>query len=619
MISLVLAIVCSQNGEPPNRELQAAMVLGAKTAAVQRKLPVRRQVVLVPDEATYLDEISRWSVTERWPVLFNKEPKVSQFIRRFAPDKVWIRESVGKVGDLRSAMLQTVARAWGGDDTIASALADVSLPPLGVVITSPHDSARTAAVALAAGRGQLLAFMDNNWGPTHKMLSESKTTLLIDSVHKTLQTTGCTFSAIGDQVDVLTVCMSLPARVAFSAARENPVAVSDVIGRNNNGERFAWTGWIFGSKEDAAYMAMCSLFLQRDAYWFCNTYGNNKAWAMYGLGTTLEVIPKYGVHCTSIEGTLDSLRDANVGGVRADVMYFTSKGNQDFLDMSDERTSPTWLPLLDTPAALYFLHSWSLKIPTDRTSVGGTWLSRGVYAYVGSSHEPMLSGFVPQTEVMRRTMSLVPFLPASRWSVGETAYAKPWRINTIGDPLMLCPPKAAMVRQSKPAKNEPYRNIAQVAQSRMKSAAQEPSDEGFAKAIEAVVLLGKDGLACQLWSHAMERSVAKGATARAALGSLFRQEKTDAFLWAFRLLASPTDLEKDMLWHLAGTSPSTSIQLLIENVRSPYQADDIRVIADRIVLRKGSLAVRDLIDKALQNASGRNERELKRMRKNYGK
>ena len=114
MISLVLAIVCSQNGEPPNRELQAAMVLGAKTAAVQHKLPVRRQVVLVPDEATYLDEISRWSVTERWPVLFNKEPKVSQFIRRFAPDKVWIRESVGKVGDLRSAMLQTVARAWGG-------------------------------------------------------------------------------------------------------------------------------------------------------------------------------------------------------------------------------------------------------------------------------------------------------------------------------------------------------------------------------------------------------------------------------------------------------------------------------------------------------------------------
>jgi hypothetical protein len=117
----------------------------------------------------------------------------------------------------------------------------------------------------------------------------------------------------------------------------------------------------------------------------------------------------------------------------------------------------------------------------------------------------------------------------------------------------------------------------------------------------------------------MEQSVARSSSARAALGSLFREEKTDDFLWAFRLLVSPTGLEKDMLWHLTGMLPSTSLQLLMENVRSPYQADDIRVIADRIVSRKGSLAVRDLIDSALQNASGRNERELTRMRKNYDK
>jgi hypothetical protein len=438
-------------------------------------------------------------------------------------------------------------------------------------------------------------------------------------VHETLLKTGSTFSTIGDQIDAITVCMSLPARVDFAGAQKNPVAVSDVIGRNKNGDRFAWTGWIFGSKEDAAYMAMCSLFLQRDTYWFCNTYDHNDSWSSYGLGTTLEVLPKYGIGCTAIEGTLDSLRVADAGGVRADVVYFTSKGNQDFLDMSDERTAPTWLPILDTPAALYFLHSWSLKKPTDRASVGGTWLSRGVYAYVGSSHEPMLKGFVPQTEIMRRTMSLVPFLMASRWSAGKMAYAKPWRINTIGDPLMLCAPKAAMTRDNKPAKNETYRNVAQVAQARMKSAAAKPSDEVFAKAIEAVVLLGKDGLACQLWAHAMKQSVAHGATARAAIGSLFRQEKVDDFLWAYRLLHSPKSLEKDMLWHLAGALPSTSLQLLMENVRSPYQADDILVIADRIVSRKGSLAVVDLIDTALQNASGRNLRELNRMRKNYDK
>ena len=618
MISFLLTIALSQHAPVINSELQVAMRLGTKTAAVQRKLPIVQQVVLVPDEATYLDEISRWSPENRWPVLFNQEPRASQFIRRFAPEKVWVRASVGKISNIETAMQQTVAMAWGGTNSIKDALKAIKLPPLGIVITDANDPARFGAVALAAGRGQLLSYMKHDWGPANKTMSESTTALLVQEVYDTLAKTGLPFNRIGDALDAITICMTLPARVDFSQVRENPVAVSDVIGRDKTGKRFAWTGWIFGNKVDTTYMAMCSLFLERNSYWFCNTYPNDGAWSMYGTGNIPELLPSYGVKSTVIDGSLAGLQEVDKEGVDADVVYFTSKGNQDFLDMSDERTAPTWLPILNSPSALYFLHSWSLKNPSDRNTVGGTWLSRGVYAYVGSSHEPMLQAFVPQTELVRRTMSLVPFLPASRWSAGQGINSKPWRINTIGDPLMLCAQPSAMTRIKKPAKHDPRFQDLAIAQTNMRVAAQLKSDRLFAEAIGSVVMLGKDTLAVSLWHMAMQEQVAGEKSAKTALPALFREGLMQDFLWAFKLLASPNTMQKDMLWQLASSSSSTSIELLINNIRGPYHADDLKVIADRVIAKKGATALRTIIDACLTKARGRNERELKRMRAKYG-
>ena len=58
-IPLILAFFLCQTGVEPSQEAQAGMLLGARSAKVQSKLPLLNQVVLVPDEATYLDEISR--------------------------------------------------------------------------------------------------------------------------------------------------------------------------------------------------------------------------------------------------------------------------------------------------------------------------------------------------------------------------------------------------------------------------------------------------------------------------------------------------------------------------------------------------------------------------------
>jgi hypothetical protein len=84
------------------------------------------------------------------------------------------------------------------------------------------------------------------------------------------------------------------------------------------------------------------------------------------------------------------------------------------------------------------------------------------------------------------------------------------------------------------------------------------------------------------------------------------------------LIASPTSLEKDMLWQLVGTSKTTPLQLLMKNLRKPYAFDDLILIADRIASTRGVAALRMIIQKELRNSSGRNMRELDRMRKKYG-
>ena len=72
-----------------------------------------------------------------------------------------------------------------------------------------------------------------------------------------------------------------------------------------------------------------------------------------------------------------------------------------------------------------------------------------------------------------------------------------------------------------------------------------------------------------------------------------------------------------MLWQLVGSSPDAPLQLLIDNLRSPYQLDDLTTIVSRIVQRRGATAVRSIIDELLINASGRNQRGLKQLRKEY--
>jgi hypothetical protein len=125
-------------------------------------------------------------------------------------------------------------------------------------------------------------------------------------------------------------------------------------------------------------------------------------------------------------------------------------------------------------------------------------------------------------------------------------------------------------------------------------------------------------MAGDLWSSATSKGSAGSATAHAVLPSLFRLQNKDAFLWAFSLLDTPTRFEQDMLWQLVGTNDDTPLQLLIDNLRKPYELDDLMVIKNRITTTRGASALTSIINDKLKTAKGRNQRGLQRLRKEYG-
>ena len=71
------------------------MQMGLRSYQVRARIAIVDKVVLVPDAATYLDEISRWTLRGRWPVLIEDDFFSPMFVRAFKPSKVIRRTSIG--------------------------------------------------------------------------------------------------------------------------------------------------------------------------------------------------------------------------------------------------------------------------------------------------------------------------------------------------------------------------------------------------------------------------------------------------------------------------------------------------------------------------------------------
>lgn len=605
------------------------MQMGLRSFQVSMRIMVIDKVVLVPDAATYLDEISRWNLRGRWPVLIEDDFYTPMFVRAFKPSKVIRRASVGAMPatlDEQQALAKhAITQAWtvpGSDANPrnpAEAFASARFEPLGIVFASMSDPAWTAGVALAAGRGQVLSWLDGPFDPPSATMNPQQFQDLSARIEDAARKTTLGYSALGDAIDAVTICRTLPAKaqvppgaqwappVGSNGKPGEPVAVTDALCRIPDGHRWAIAGWIFGSEVRCAYMAMCSLYLSPRSVWMINTYETDGDWGRYAMTDAVTVLKGEGYDTADFSGpqaSAVSWLNMLMGGFKPDVLYMNTMGNMDFFKMwPATQCYPEDVAMLQRPMAMHLIHSWSLTSAESRETVGGRWLEHGVYAYVGSVFEPYLIAFVPPSVVAARMASLIPFLVASRWCDGPIDAA--WRVTLIGDPLMVIPPPST----PRQPRMEPAAFQAAKGESDVKESARAAliatkttgAASDYARALGDVVKTGDDSMAEQLWSVAATKGdAAAAACAPIALGPLFRQRKNEAFLAAYRMIPSPTPIDQDMLWHLwtqqlSSIKDRAVLEWFVKQVRPVRPAVDLSRLAPEIKRVAGVDAAREAV------------------------
>jgi len=633
-------------GQAPNgAPMPWPVQMGLRALGVENKIPVLDRVVLVPDAATYLDEISRWSTEAQWPVLIEDDRFAPRFIRGFKPAMVLRRtehapELPADAAARRHAIEAAVTRAWHGDPATQSpldAFKVVGLEPLGLVITSADDPAWVAAAALAAGRGQLVGWLDGAWGQPSDVLDAESFARLSRAVEALFRAAGVPFGELGDVLDAGTICMTTAAKCtptldpsaqfrapgAPAVNPNEPLAVTDCLGRHPDGRRYAIVGSIWGDAPRAAAMAMSCLFLPRESFTFVNSYGESGDLGGFGVATIQQTFESQGFRISPMTGTSATLRAwqrLGAGGLSTDVLFVNSSGDCVSFDMGipgqtspDNKGSSLDVPPLNKPLALQFVHSFSLQFPNFDNTIGARWLDQGAYAYVGSVQEPFLSAFVPPQAVMERLAAGVPFIVAARHWQGP--FAVPWRIMTIGDPLMTAIGPAQFKRRRLPVEApEPavhaglaprtLVSVRDLATESLRACQSDPSPENFRRAFVALDRLGDDAIAVNLWSIAVSKGAGAGV-AREALGALFRVRDADAFLDAFRSVTAPDADALDMLWammtpRLGSLDSAELADLLARNARPLKPEVDLIRLAPAMARLRGSPAARAMLSRAAE-------------------
>jgi len=652
-------------GTPP--QLPWFIQLGERVALVHQRMAVEDRVVLVPDQATFLDEISTWRLSLSaqdlvpgrtppepsrgcWPVLIEDPVYTPMFIRAFKPKQIIRRtERAAPLADdaaVAAAIDAAVVRVWLGDPTTQkpkdALLAQKQTPP-GLAGFAASDPAWVAAAALAAGRGLIPVEIAGDYGGPNSQLDAATFARLNQAVNDAFASTGMTHQGVGDDLEAIALCRATAQKAVIDLPPEQrpggpgmppvnpaePVAVTDALCRTADGKRYAYCGAIFGTAPQAAYAAMSSMFLHRTSVVCVDGYSAGKAppqFARYGFQTADEPMRRGGWQArmfTNLEAALDAWRQRSATGISCDVMFVNTSGNADFFDLGtpggtppSNQGGPGDIPVLSRPLALSFIHSWSLSAPGVRDTIGGRWLEHGVYAYVGSVQEPYLVGFVPPVVCIELLVNLTPFAVAARYMDGP--FAMPWRIATLGDPLMLC---AGPRLWSPPARIAPtpmvpgQENAMDRCRDLLEKARQDADGAATASAMQALSAIGQDVIAAGLWKLSANQPWA-ARVAPAALEPLFAVRDMDGFLKAYGLTPSPSDRNKDMLWQMWGPalgSVRDPEQLLLfeRSVRGVWPSKDWQRLVQPMERSVGADRTRAAMLRIMQGMS--NEQQKKAM------
>ncbi len=589
-LATIAASLATTIGQPDPAALQPDLPpqvrLGRRAELVRANAPVIPDVVIVPDGASYLAAIAAWKPDGRYPVLIDDGSwqageDIARFVRAFEPRRVvrWSGGDRAARGDARrDAVERAVAAAWGHDGDPASLIdfwrAHHHVPP-GVVVADGADPAWTAALALAAGRALPIAWVTLERRNVSGTISRTDADALCAEIERACDATGLSWRTLGDDLDAVALCLN--AAVKIETTEREFVATTDRVGRPaigaSAGERWAWASQLFGTEAEAAYRAMCSLFLRPASAWVFDTYPHEAPWSHYDGTEAAAVLREAGLRVTLDDAPRQGLADWRARSLRAidaGIVLLNSKGNRDWFDLSPGRAHAGDVPVLGVPAIVHMVHSWSANAPRNRTTVGARWLERGAYAYCGSVQEPTLSAFVPTPAVAKRLVAGAPWAAAVRHEGTPI-----WRVAVIGDPLITLGPPARRLDEPLPLDGEE-----DLAETTRRAA----SKTDFEALVRSLSLSGRDAEAARLAGAllAEKREAVTPAFARHALYPVFRAGADAAFLDLYARLA-PEDAAdgaaRDALWFVArrtvpqgGDARDHALLLLRQHAR-PEQLD----------------------------------------------
>lgn len=592
--------------------MHPGVLLGRRAGALMAARPVIRTVVIVPDPASYAEAIARWEPKAVFPVLIDDgswaaREDIARFVRGFQPERLvrWQapadslrpggpmrpRRAVPNARQLADAALP---RSWGlSRDTQPPIGTEPSLPlhtpaqlvrewlalgvtSPGVVVADVRDPAWTAALALAAGRAQPILWTEFPALAINSSLDRAQTDAFASTIESLCAQLPLPWQELGDAIDAVTICGSLPARI--KTAPNEFAATTDRLGRSGatqDAERWAWAGQIFGSEPQAAYRAMCALFLRPHSTWTFDGYASTEPWVRWDGTRASKVFDDAGLLAMLDDEPRNTAADWKLRAerpVHAGIILINSSGNRGWFDLAGSRARAGDVPLLDVPAVVHMVHSWSAVAPGRPNTVAGRWLERGVFAYIGSVHEPYLQAFVPTPLVAKRLLTGMAF-----GAVGRLDDSPVWRIAVLGDPLYSVRPESPVAETDLPLEGAAYLDDL------VKQAA---TDQRYADLFSTLSMAGRDSDAARLF-EAMLRDQPESLdadVARAALFVLFRTGRDDEFLRAFAVLkpeAAADTNATDALWHVGrrvvrerGTYAEAALTLMSAHVRDGQEDAD---------------------------------------------
>lgn len=617
-----------QQDRPP--QVLAARQLGLRAASIRTVQNVIPTVVIAGSPAAYCEAIASWDGSLRFPVLYDDgtpeaAEHIARFVRAFEPDTVVRHESdtpwPGSRAERELRILRARNRSLALDaspDTpvaldaeLTEWLTRIDYPPPGAVVTDVDDPAWTGALALSAGRLQpLLPLRLGPFNPSG-VLNIARADAICEQIERALDDRALVYSGLGD-LDAITLVAGVPGRIN-TAERDNR-SLTDRIGRPGSDygevgervappERWAWAGQVFGNEAYASYAAMCSLFLDITSLWGFDTYDDR-------FGTAFRIPPgadlleeHMGFAATVHEQPNNSIRHwraATRANLDHDLVFVNSHGNAPEFNFTDGRAYAGDVPLLNTPAAVQFVHSFSMQRPDQPNTVGARWLLHGAYAYIGSVHEPYLDAFVPPQALAARL--------AEGWALGAAARQHEqgwWRIACYGDPLITLGPAGNRVVSPLP--------LAPV--TRLNDSMVEALDrKDYTTGVRLLTMLGRDHDAARLADSILRLQPEKITPefVAASAGPLNRDGQHDTLLrlWTRsgrEALESP--LLADTLWAsgrvlLTTDDRDEAMISLRRNLRPGLEAADAVELAGHIAMHEGRQAAATYLRAELRARSG---------------